>query len=75
MVDGYTRDGWWTGKVIRVMENDGGKKYTVYYDNVSEEIDFDRSELRLHREWVEGKWIVPQKQKVVCLNFLIIICC
>lgn len=60
IVDAFHRDGWWTGVVARVVEGSG--KFLVTFENPPDEIEFSRSELRVHMEWVDGKWEKPQKK-------------
>lgn len=31
VVDGSTRDGWWTGVVIKVVEGGGAKRFVVFF--------------------------------------------
>ncbi|KAL2486638.1 Agenet domain-containing protein [Abeliophyllum distichum] len=55
-VDAFHNDGWWEGIVITAL--DGGR-YSVFFRSSREQIEFDESQLRLHREWVYGKWVPP----------------
>ncbi|KAL2508563.1 agenet domain-containing protein [Forsythia ovata] len=55
-VDAFHNDGWWEGIVIAAL--DGGR-YSVFFRSSREQIEFDESQLRLHREWVYGKWVPP----------------
>ncbi|OMO82169.1 hypothetical protein COLO4_23189 [Corchorus olitorius] len=59
VVDAGYRDGWWTGVVRKVVEK---SKYRVYFDNPPDVIEFDRKDLRLHWDWIDGKWVRPEKQ-------------
>ncbi|GLT59814.1 hypothetical protein SLA2020_326120 [Shorea laevis] len=59
-VDARYRDGWWTGILRKVLEN---SRYRVYFDNPPDVIEFERSDLRLHCKWVDGKWVRPEKQQ------------
>ncbi|KAJ0014221.1 hypothetical protein Pint_19560 [Pistacia integerrima] len=54
-VDALYNDGWWVGVISKVLTN---SKYIVYFKNTLEEMQFEHSELRLHQEWIDGKWIV-----------------
>lgn len=65
VVDTFYRDGWCTGVIICIKDS----KYTVFFSN--NEIQVDRSDLRLHKEWVDGKWVRPGKEVSL---FLIWIC-
>lgn len=55
-VDAYYNDGWWEGIITEVVGED---KYLVFFRGTREQIAFKASELRLHREWVHGKWVPP----------------
>lgn len=69
-VDAYHYDGWWEGVITRINQedivngddNDGDCKYTVYFRGTREELDFGSSELRIHREWVNGNWVPPLEE-------------
>ncbi|XWS31860.1 hypothetical protein CRYUN_Cryun23aG0111900 [Craigia yunnanensis] len=58
VVDASYRDGWWTGVVRKVLEK---LKYRVYFDNPPDVIEFDRKDLRFHWNWIDGKWVRPEK--------------
>lgn len=58
-VDAYYNDGWWEGIITEVVGED---KYLVFFRGTREQIAFKASELRLHREWVYGKWVPPLEQ-------------
>ncbi|XP_058196387.1 DUF724 domain-containing protein 3-like isoform X3 [Rhododendron vialii] len=60
VVDAYHRDGWWTGVVVGVL--DDGSKFQVFFDNPPEHFEFARSELRVHHDWVENKWVRAEKK-------------
>ncbi|KAL3648133.1 hypothetical protein CASFOL_009101 [Castilleja foliolosa] len=61
-VDAFHNDGWWEGVVIAVL--DGGDRYSIFFRSSREQIDFPESQLRLHREWVHGKWVPPLEDDV-----------
>ncbi|KAI3449369.1 hypothetical protein Pfo_006034 [Paulownia fortunei] len=61
-VDAFHNDGWWEGIVIAVL--DGGNRYSVFFRSSREQIDFSEFQLRLHREWVYGKWVPPLEDDV-----------
>ncbi|XP_031744892.1 DUF724 domain-containing protein 3 isoform X4 [Cucumis sativus] len=65
IVDATDKDGWWTGVVCKVLE-DGG--YSVFFKNPMHVMDFQGNHLRLHQDWVDGKWIVPQKMDASLLR-------
>ncbi|XP_059625538.1 DUF724 domain-containing protein 6-like isoform X2 [Cornus florida] len=60
IVDAFYRDGWWTGVITRLLHN---SRFVVTFQNPPDEIEFGLSELRYHRDWVDGKWVRPQKLK------------
>lgn len=68
VVDARYRDGWWTGVVRRVLEK---SKYRVYFDNPPDVIEFESKDLRVHWDWIDGKWVRPEKQ--VCGNTAILV--
>lgn len=57
-VDALYQDGWWVGVISKVL-NDG--RYAVYFRGTDEEMKFDQSELRIHHEWINGKWFVSPR--------------
>ncbi|CAI9289214.1 unnamed protein product [Lactuca saligna] len=60
-VDAYYNDGWWEGVITAVLP---GNRYSVFFRATREQLEFNRSELRLHREWVDGKWVPPVEEQV-----------
>ncbi|KAB2611727.1 hypothetical protein D8674_019759 [Pyrus ussuriensis x Pyrus communis] len=66
VVDADYRDGWWTGVVGKVVENNS--KYTVVFDNPPDLIEFQKERLRLHQDWVNGEWVRPNKQEVLAAS-------
>lgn len=59
-VDAYHNDGWWSGKIVRRIGDD---KYSVYFKQSDEEIVYEFDELRVHQDWVKGKWVSKVKKK------------
>ncbi|XP_048325536.2 DUF724 domain-containing protein 7 isoform X3 [Ziziphus jujuba] len=59
VVDALHRDVWWTGVVINVV----GNKYYVKFKFPPDILELDRSQLRLHLDWVKGVWSRPEKQE------------
>ncbi|KAF9605547.1 hypothetical protein IFM89_017566, partial [Coptis chinensis] len=53
-VDAYYNDGWWEGFVTMEKEGD---RFVVYFRGSKEEIEFGKSDLRLHREY--ASWLPP----------------
>ncbi|XP_056163328.1 DUF724 domain-containing protein 7-like [Syzygium oleosum] len=62
VVDTYDRDGWWTGVIARIT---GEGRYLVAFEDPPHVLEFARHQLRLHWEFLEGKWCLPPK----CLEF------
>ncbi|CAN6575831.1 unnamed protein product [Malus baccata var. baccata] len=57
-VDALYNDGWWVGVISKVLS---GSRYIVYFRSTYEEIEFQQSELRLHQDWIGGKWVMPSR--------------
>lgn len=58
-VDAYYDDGWWEGVIMEVLDN---SRYSVFFRGSREQIEFGKSDLRLHREWVYGNWVPPLEE-------------
>ncbi|KAI3792857.1 hypothetical protein L2E82_06748 [Cichorium intybus] len=67
-VDAYYNDGWWEGVITAVLP---GNRYSVFFRATREQLEFSRSELRLHREWVDGKWVPPLEEQEPEVSFSI----
>ncbi|EOA26678.1 hypothetical protein CARUB_v10022757mg [Capsella rubella] len=61
MVDADHKDGWWTGVLLKKLDND---KFWVYYDNPPDIIEFHRNQLRPHLRWTGSKWDRPEIQEL-----------
>lgn len=57
-VDALYNDGWWVGTISKVLSN---SRYIVYFKSTDEEIQFEHSELRVHQDWIDGKWVVASR--------------
>ncbi|KAG8369059.1 hypothetical protein BUALT_Bualt15G0110900 [Buddleja alternifolia] len=57
-VDALYNDGWWAGIISKVLKNE---KYSVYFRTTDEEMKFMHADLRVHQEWINGKWVIPPK--------------
>ncbi|KAL9305776.1 DUF724 domain-containing protein 2 [Arabidopsis thaliana] len=62
MVDAYLKDGWWTGVVVKTMEDE---KFLVYFDCPPDIIQFEKKKLRVHLDWTGFKWIRPDNKELV----------
>jgi hypothetical protein len=59
-VDAFHNDGWWEGYIVEVLPDD---MYTVYFRVSRDQLKFGPSNIRIHREWLDGKWIPPLLEK------------
>ncbi|XP_074311301.1 protein AGENET DOMAIN (AGD)-CONTAINING P1 [Silene latifolia] len=57
-VDALYNDGWWVGIVLKVL---GRSKYKVFFKATNEEMEFKHEKLRLHQDWINGKWVVASE--------------
>ncbi|KAK1384927.1 protein AGENET DOMAIN (AGD)-CONTAINING P1-like [Heracleum sosnowskyi] len=57
-VDVMINEGWWEGQISKVLIE---VLYIVYFASTEEEMLFERSRLRSHQEWVDGKWVSAYK--------------
>ncbi|CAN1180456.1 Protein AGENET DOMAIN (AGD)-CONTAINING P1 [Linum perenne] len=55
-VEAYHKDGWWEGVIT---EEIGDGKFAVFFRSSKEQIVFEEKELRMQREWINGKWNPP----------------
>lgn len=56
-VDAFFSGGWWEGVITEAVE---GSTYWVYFRFAQQQFPFQPSELRHHREWVNGTWLPPR---------------
>ncbi|KAK7269709.1 hypothetical protein RIF29_22443 [Crotalaria pallida] len=60
-VDAFHHDGWWEGHITKEC---GNGRFAVYFRVSGEQIEFNKEELRLHREWFDDNyWVPPFQQK------------
>lgn len=57
-VDAFYNDGWWVGVISKALAD---SRYVVYFRSSNEELEFENSQLRLHQDWIGGKWVMPCK--------------
>lgn len=57
VVDADHKDGWWTGVVVKKLEDEN---YLVYFDLPPDIIQFERKQLRAHLIWTGGAWVQPK---------------
>ncbi|PIN15557.1 hypothetical protein CDL12_11800 [Handroanthus impetiginosus] len=67
VVDAFYKDGWWTGVVSRVVE--GGERFVVTFEHPPDELEFGLADLRVHWEWVNGRWVRPGNKSIAGLMF------
>lgn len=53
-VDALYNDSWWVGVVSKVLSK---SRYVIYFRDTKEELKFQHSNLRLHQEWIGGRWM------------------
>ncbi|RDX75289.1 DUF724 domain-containing protein 2, partial [Mucuna pruriens] len=53
-VDALYNDGWWVGVISKVLTDSRSS---------NEELEFQHSQLRLHQDWIDGKWVMPCKSR------------
>lgn len=68
-VDALYNDGWWVGVISKVLAD---SKYIVYFRSSNEELEFEHSQLRLHQDWIDGKWVMLSQ--VWCDSFYCSVC-
>ncbi|KAG7596402.1 Agenet-like domain [Arabidopsis suecica] len=61
-VNALYNDGWWVGVIRKVLAK---SSYLVLFKNTQELLKFHHSQLRLHQEWIDGKWITSFKSQKV----------
>ncbi|KAF6138311.1 hypothetical protein GIB67_001461 [Kingdonia uniflora] len=59
LVDVLYNDDWWTGVISKVVD---GPRYIVYFKETKEEHEYVPSDVRLHQDWINGKWLTPSSQ-------------
>ncbi|XP_052173647.1 protein AGENET DOMAIN (AGD)-CONTAINING P1-like [Diospyros lotus] len=57
-VDAYDLDGWWAGRVTARKDD---FNYVVYFDSSGDEFDYPASDLRVHLEFDNGRWVSSVK--------------
>ncbi|KAG2327914.1 hypothetical protein Bca52824_010642 [Brassica carinata] len=52
-VEGFYSKGWGSGQVKMVL---GDNTFSVYLNSSMETLKFKASDMRIHREWIDGVW-------------------
>ncbi|CAN1219407.1 Protein AGENET DOMAIN (AGD)-CONTAINING P1 [Linum perenne] len=60
VVDAYRKDGWWEGSIT--AERPGGM-FAVFFSSSKDLNVFGEKDLRLHVDWIDGKWKLPFEQR------------
>ncbi|CAH1424155.1 unnamed protein product [Lactuca virosa] len=68
LVDAFYRDGWWTGVITAVVDS---SNFVVAFQNPPDQIQFNSSDLRVHRRWDGGRWVQPEIQRTAGLMFTV----
>ncbi|XP_058203732.1 protein AGENET DOMAIN (AGD)-CONTAINING P1-like isoform X1 [Rhododendron vialii] len=58
-VDAWHRDGWWVSDIVNVLDD---YNYRVYVRSTNEEVTLEHSNLRLHQDWIDGKWVTASRR-------------
>ncbi|KAH9304806.1 hypothetical protein KI387_009210, partial [Taxus chinensis] len=61
-VDAYDRDGWWAGTIDTVLPDNN---YIVDFSQPKEKLAYNVSQLRLHLDWVDDKWLQPSENPIL----------
>uniref|UniRef100_A0A1J3GX38 Agenet domain-containing protein n=1 Tax=Noccaea caerulescens TaxID=107243 RepID=A0A1J3GX38_NOCCA len=61
-VDAFYNDGWWVGVIVKILAK---SNYLVNFEKTGEVLKFNHFQLRLHQEWIDGKWITSSKSQKV----------
>ncbi|RYQ99897.1 hypothetical protein Ahy_B07g087906 [Arachis hypogaea] len=60
LLDAFDNDGWWSGEITDRL---GPRHYYVYFRTTNEEIAYPSNKIRVHHEWVNGDWILSQREQ------------
>ncbi|XP_055823818.1 protein AGENET DOMAIN (AGD)-CONTAINING P1-like [Solanum dulcamara] len=56
-VDAFGNDGWWVGRITGKI----GSKYFVHFESSGDECGYAVSDLRVHQDWINGKWVCSKE--------------
>ncbi|PRQ60646.1 putative Agenet-like domain-containing protein [Rosa chinensis] len=57
-VEAYWNDGWWEGKICKVLL---GGRYKVYFEGTNDKMVFDHSDLRPRQVWIDRTWVMASQ--------------
>ncbi|KAG2330218.1 hypothetical protein Bca52824_001398 [Brassica carinata] len=60
-VEAYHNDGWCSGQIRMILTDD---KYSIHFNRSTESIQFNISDLRIPKEWVDGVWKMAKEMEV-----------
>ncbi|KAF3503426.1 hypothetical protein F2Q69_00041346 [Brassica cretica] len=63
-VEAFYSKGWSSGQVRMIL---GENTFSVYLNSSMETLEFKASDLRIHREWLDGVWKMADELKVTCI--------
>lgn len=66
-VDAFDNDGWWVGKITGKIEG----MYYVYFETTKDEVKYPLNRLRVHQDWVDGKWVSSYNNRVFNLSYFL----
>ncbi|KAL2540409.1 DUF724 domain-containing protein 6 [Abeliophyllum distichum] len=61
-VDASFDYGWWSGVITKELED---SRYLVFFQQTKKNKIFHKSEIRLHMEWKDGKWMTSSKDMLI----------
>ncbi|PIA47844.1 hypothetical protein AQUCO_01400437v1 [Aquilegia coerulea] len=66
VVDAFYNDGWWKG-VVSKIPSEGYPWYSVFFKDEQKAVLFRRYNLRVHFDWINGKWFTSQNKETEVL--------
>ncbi|KAK8947884.1 hypothetical protein KSP40_PGU011131 [Platanthera guangdongensis] len=61
-VDVFYNDGWWEGIVAGSSGSKRRATYIVNFPATGDVMEFPPSDIRVHFDWIDGKWVTPTTQ-------------
>jgi len=69
-VDAYDHDGWWRGVVNGILPHN---RYVVYFSKTKENCEYSRKQLRVHQDWINGKWVRASESLAGLINYIAVV--